>query len=97
MVWMAPPTVSCSAKVSMRSTHLGEAVHGQACYHGLDLAADVFQVYGVDAKGAIVCRRQLWRSQVPAFSTRLELWLVGMKACAGAHSLLSAGADGGRA
>jgi transposase len=52
---------------------------------GLDLAKNVFQVHGVDAEGAIVCRRQLRRLQVLAFFSRLEPCLVGMEACAGAH------------
>ncbi len=52
---------------------------------GLDLAKNVFQVHAVDAEGTIVCRRQLRRSQVPAFFSRLEPCLVGMEACAGAH------------
>ncbi|WP_299656289.1 IS110 family transposase [uncultured Jannaschia sp.] len=52
---------------------------------GLDLAKNVFQVHGVDAEGTIVCRRQLRRSQVLVFFTRLSPCLVGMEACAGAH------------
>ena len=52
---------------------------------GLDLAKNVFQVHGVDTEGTIVCRRQLRRSQVLAFFSRLEPCLVGMEACAGAH------------
>jgi transposase len=52
---------------------------------GLDLAKNVFQVHGVDAEGTIVCRRQLRRSRVLAFFSRLEPCLVGMETCAGAH------------
>ncbi|HHX89643.1 MAG TPA: IS110 family transposase [Paracoccus sp.] len=52
---------------------------------GLDLAKNVFQVHAVDALGTIVVRRQLRRSQVLAFFSRLEPCLVGMEACAGAH------------
>lgn len=54
---------------------------------GLDRAKDVFQLYGGDAEGVIVCQRQLQRSQVPAFFSRLKPCLVDMemKACAGAH------------
>ncbi len=48
---------------------------------GLDLAKNVFQVHGVDAEGAIVCRRQLRRLQVLAFFSRLKPCLVGMEAC----------------
>lgn len=52
---------------------------------GLDLAKNVFQVHGVDARGMIVCRRQLRRAQLLLFFSRLEPCLVGMEACAGAH------------
>lgn len=52
---------------------------------GLDLAKHVFQVHGVDAEGAIVCRGQLRRLHVLAFFSRLEPCLVGMEVCAGAH------------
>ena len=52
---------------------------------GLDLAKNVFQVHGVDTEGAVVCRRQLRRSQVLVFFARLGPCLVGMEACAGAH------------
>lgn len=51
---------------------------------GLDLARNVFQVHGVDAKG-IVVRRQVRRAQVLLFFSRLPPCLVGMEACAGAH------------
>ena len=52
---------------------------------GLDLAKNVFQVHGVAEGGTIVLRRQLRRSQVLVFFSRLEPCLVGMEACAGAH------------
>lgn len=32
---------------------------------GLDLAKNVFQVHGVDKKGAVVVRKALRRSQMP--------------------------------
>lgn len=39
---------------------------------GLDLAKNVFQVHGVDERGAAVLRKQLKRDQVAAFFARLE-------------------------
>ena len=39
----------------------------------------------MDAEGTIVCRRQLRRSQVLVFFSRLEPCLAGMEACAGAY------------
>jgi transposase len=52
---------------------------------GLDLAKQVFQIHGVDAKGAVVVRKRLRRSEVIRFFSRIEGCLVGMEACATAH------------
>ena len=52
---------------------------------GIDLAKNVFQVHGVDARGAIILKRKLRRGQVLEFLARRERCLVGMEACAGAH------------
>jgi transposase len=52
---------------------------------GLDLAKHVFQVHGIDAKGATVLQRRLRRGQVLGFFSRLPRCVVGMEACATAH------------
>jgi transposase len=52
---------------------------------GIDLAKSVFQVHGVGAEGSVVLRRQLRRSQVSTFFSRLEPCVIGMEACSGAH------------
>ena len=52
---------------------------------GLDIAKNVFQIHGIDAKGKVVVRKQLRRSQVIAFFAALPPCLVGMEACATAH------------
>ena len=52
---------------------------------GLDLAKNVFQVHGVDARGATVLRKQLKRDQVAQFFARMEPCLIGIEACGGAH------------
>ena len=52
---------------------------------GLDLAKSVFQVHAVDAAGVPVVRRQIRRTQVLLFFSRLRPCLIGMEACAGAH------------
>ncbi len=52
---------------------------------GVDLAKSVFQIHGVNVKGAIVVRRQLRRIQMLDFFQRLAPCLIGMEACAGAH------------
>jgi transposase len=58
---------------------------GEVTTIGLDLAKHVFQVHGIDADGATVVRKQLRRSQVLAFFSRLPSCLVGLEACATAH------------
>ena len=52
---------------------------------GLDIAKNVFQVHGIDAKERVVVRKQLRRSQVIAFFSALPPCLIGMEACATAH------------
>jgi transposase len=52
---------------------------------GLDIAKNVFQVHGVDAKEKVVVRKQLRRSKVITFFKALPPCLIGMEACATAH------------
>ena len=52
---------------------------------GLDLAKNVFQVHGVDAKGNVVVTRKLRRGAVLEFFRRLPPCLVAMEACGSAH------------
>jgi transposase len=52
---------------------------------GLDLAKNVFQVHGVDERGAAVLRKQLRRDQVVPFFARLQPCVIGIEACGGAH------------
>jgi hypothetical protein len=52
---------------------------------GIDLAKNVFQVDGVDARGKVVLRRQLRREQLARFFVNLPPCLVGMESCASAH------------
>src|SRR6188472_4567956 len=58
---------------------------GEVTTIGLDLAKQVFQMHGVDADGTTVLRKQLRRSQVLSFFSRLPPCLVGIEACATAH------------
>ncbi len=53
---------------------------------GLDLAKNVFQVHGVDARGQVIMRRQLRRAQVEPFFGKLAPTVVGMETCGGAHN-----------
>src|SRR5262245_15895131 len=52
---------------------------------GIDLAKSTFRLHGVDARGAVVLRRQLTRKQLLPFLARLSPCLIGMEACTGAH------------
>jgi transposase len=52
---------------------------------GLDLAKNVFQVHGVDARGHVILKKTLRRAQVLTFFGQLPPCLVGMEACGGAH------------
>ena len=52
---------------------------------GLDLAKNVFQVFGVDAQDKRVLSRQLKRKDMQAFFQALPACLIGMEACASAH------------
>ena len=52
---------------------------------GLDLAKNVFQVHGVDEKGAVVVRKRLRRGQVLKFFSGLPRCVVAMEACASSH------------
>lgn len=52
---------------------------------GLDLAKNVFQVHGVDAKGEVVVRRKLRRGALLQFFAKLAPCVVAMEACSCAH------------
>lgn len=52
---------------------------------GIDLAKNVFQVHGIDARGKAVLRKQLKRTQVVDFFVNLSPCLIGMEACGSAH------------
>lgn len=52
---------------------------------GLDLAKNVFQVHGIDARGQVPVRRALQRGEVLTYFAKLPPCLIGMEACATAH------------
>jgi transposase len=52
---------------------------------GLDLAKNVFAVHGVDPAGRVVVRKELRRSQVLPFFSKLAPSVIGMEASNGAH------------
>src|SRR5258708_23673081 len=65
------------------------AVQMQITTIGLDIAKNVFQVHGIDAKEKVVARKQLRRSQVITFFKALPPCLIGMEACATAWRVSS--------
>jgi transposase len=67
------------------TNHMRGTVQMQITTIGLDIAKNVFQVHGIDAKEKVVVRKQLRRSQVIAFFKALPPCLIGMEACATAH------------
>ena len=52
---------------------------------GLDIAKNSFAVHGFDAEGRTVLAKELKRSQVLTFFTKLAACRVGLEACASAH------------
>lgn len=52
---------------------------------GIDLAKNVFQLHGVDARGKAVLRKTLKRKQMMSFLVQLPPCLIGMEACGSAH------------
>jgi len=52
---------------------------------GVDLAKRVFQVHGVDQDHKVMVQKQLTRSEVVAWFSKLEPCLVGMEACSTSH------------
>jgi len=54
---------------------------------GIDLGKTVFHLVGLDSTGRAVIRKRCSRKQLLAFTANLEVQLIGMEACSGAHFL----------
>jgi transposase len=52
---------------------------------GLDIAKNLFQAHGVDARGRVVLRKRLARAKVLTFFANLPRCVIGLEACGGAH------------
>lgn len=52
---------------------------------GLDVAKQVFQVHGVDARGKVMVRKQLRRKEVVEYFTKLPACEIGMEAGSSSH------------
>jgi transposase len=54
---------------------------------GIDLGKTVFHLVGVDESGQVVVRKRCSRTQLLVFTSNLQVQLIGMEACSGAHFL----------
>src|SRR6202162_861896 len=54
---------------------------------GIDLGKAVFHLVGVNLRGEVVVRKKFSRKQLLHFTANLQVELIGMEACGGAHFL----------
>ena len=54
---------------------------------GIDLGKTVFHLVGLNLRGEIVVRKKFSRKQLLHFTANLQVKLIGMEACGGAHFL----------
>ena len=54
---------------------------------GIDLGKTVFHLVGLDSSGRVVIRKRCSRTQLLAFTANVQVELIGMEACSGAHFL----------
>jgi transposase len=54
---------------------------------GIDLAKNVFHLVGLDSSGQVVIRKRCSRTQLLAFTANVQVQVIGMEACSGAHFL----------
>jgi transposase len=52
---------------------------------GIDLAKQVFQLYGGDEHGQVVVQQRVTRRKLRATIAQLPACVIGMEACASAH------------
>ena len=57
---------------------------------GIDLGKTVFHLVGLNARGEVVVRKKCSRDQLLRFTANLQVTLIGMEACGGAHFLARA-------
>jgi transposase len=54
---------------------------------GIDLGKTVFHLVGLNQRGEVVVRKKFSRKQLLHFTANLQVELIGMEACGGAHFL----------
>ena len=52
---------------------------------GIDLGKTVFHLVGLNAEGEVVMRKKFSRKKLLRFTANLQVALIGMEACPGAH------------
>src|ERR1035438_683015 len=57
---------------------------------GIGLGKAVFYLVGLNARGEVVVRKKCSRDQILRFTANLQVTLIGMEACGGAHFLARA-------
>lgn len=57
---------------------------------GVDLGKTVFHLVGLSRLGEVAVRKKCSRTQLLQFTANIQVSLIGMKACAGAHFLARA-------
>jgi len=57
---------------------------------GIDLGKTVFHLVGLNTRGEVVVRKKCSRDQILRFTANLQVTLIGMEACGGAHFLARA-------
>ena len=63
---------------------------------GIDLGKTVFHLVGLNQRGEVVVRKKFSRKQLLRFTANLQVELIGMEACGGAHFLGRALQEQGR-
>jgi len=69
--------VECGGKEAFHELHVV----------GIDLGKAVFHLVGLDSTGKVVIRKRCSRAQLLVFTSNLQVQLIGMEACSGAHFL----------
>lgn len=52
---------------------------------GIDIAKNIFQVYGINSQGRCIIQKRLTRNKLSEFMVTLPPCLVGIEACGGSH------------
>ena len=90
IVWTLPLfekgfVVSQNENETFIQTKIGGSIMKDIKVLGIDLAKDVFQLHGTDAKGHGVLRKRLSRGKLIEYTANLTPCLIGIEACGGSH------------